>query len=170
MNKNLKEMRLRFKELEKIITKNYYVVYNLRNFLNNYQSEFKNKESLEALKRIAIFLEPREKEYECAKSECRELKEKMQKICNHEIIVKNEDSFYCPICYDKFYQSSPEDLFYFSTIYSATKYIIELKRKRDEDVSKVIDDALTNEGNFIENIESGLAEIQYESNVKLIRR
>lgn len=171
MNKNLKEMRLHLKELKKIIEKNYYVVYNLHNFLINYQNEFKKKESLEALKTIATFLEPREKEYEMAKSKYQKLKEEMPKICSHEIIVKNEQGcYYCPICSENFYQSNPEDLIYSSTIYSSTYYIIETQGKKDDDISKIIDEALMDENNFLENIRSELAKFQYVSNIKLIRR
>ncbi len=164
MNKELKEMRLRLKELDGIREKNYIVVYELRKFLNSYQNEFKKKESLEALKRIVTFLEPREKEYESAESEYSELEEKMQDMCSHEIIVKNGHGFYyCPICYENFYTSE-------SNIRSTTSYVVELKSRRDEDISKMVDEALISEGDFIENIRNGLAEIQYESNVKIIRR
>ncbi len=171
MNKNLKEMRLHLKELKKTIENNYYVVYNLHNFLINYQKEFKKKESLEALKRIADFLKPREKEYEIAKSKYQTLKEEMPKICSHEIIVRNEQGcYYCPICNENFYQSSPEDSIYSSTMYSSTRYIIETQGKKDDDISKIVDEALMDENNFLENIKSELAKIQFDSNIKLKRR
>ena len=170
MNKNLKKMRLHLKELKKIIENNYYVVYNLHNFLINYQQEFKKKESLEALKRIATFLEPKEKEYEMAKAKYQKLKEEMPKICNHEIVVRNEQGcYYCPICNEFFYQSSPESPIYSSTIYAYTHYIIETQGK-DDDISKIVDEALRDENNFLENIKSELAKIQFDSDIKLTRR
>ena len=54
MDETLKKIHLRMKDLDKIRRNNFYVVYNLRKLLKNYQSEFKKKESLEALKRMEI--------------------------------------------------------------------------------------------------------------------
>lgn len=171
MKKEIKEMKLRLKKLEQIILENYYIVKRLREFLNNYQNEFRNKDSLKALRKIAIYLEPREKEYESANEEYKKIEEKLQGICNHELVIKDiHELYYCPICNECFYHSEPDDSFYSSTIYSSTRFIIETKDRKAKFVSKIVDEALICEGDFLENIRNRLEEIQYESNVKVMRR
>lgn len=171
MNETLKEIHLRMKDLDEIRQNNFYVVYNLRKLLKNYQNEFKKKESLEALKRIVLFLEPKGEEYDVATKEYRKLKEQMQQMCKHEIVVKNVNGdYYCPICKDYFYHSRPEDPIYSSIIYSSTQYIIELNCDINKDIAKIIDEAFLEKTDFIESIKERLTQIQSKNNFKLTRR
>ena len=163
MNKKLIELRKKRKLLgDKYKIESYYLNH-IEVFLNDYQNEFKNKESIDALKRISEHYKKIEMKLKELSIQDNNLSNDIESLCNHEIIVEDQyNNQMCPICRKQFVNDYP----------TTTKFIIRYPEMFIFDclkiVEKFIDDIDINE-DFLEYIEDNMEEFENED-VKVIRR
>lgn len=79
------------------------LVYPLVDFLEKYQDEFTNSDSVEALRHIASYIEKLKRELDCLEDESADYFIQTENQCKHEIIIECPDNasysrLFCPIC------------------------------------------------------------------------
>ena len=163
MNKKLIELRKKRKILEEKYKKESYYLNRIEVFLNDYQNEFKNKESIEALKRISEHYKKIEVKLKELSIQDNNLFKDIESLCNHEIVIKDQyNNQMCPICRKQFVNDYP----------TTTKFIVRYPEMFIFDclktVEKFIDGIDINE-DFLEYIEDNMEEFENED-VKVIRR
>lgn len=161
MNKELyKEIKSKLKELQNIT----YKTSVLESFLKENEKNFTRKESINALNKIKEYLLEQRKIQSTLETEYKELITRQIKTCNHEVSIKRSTSpsFYCLIC-GKYMGDNQNNIPNLSVDISKdyeVYYIIEKHFERliqnDEDISESIIKLLEN--------------LQYERNIKVLRR
>lgn len=161
MNKKLyKEIKIKLKELQNIV----YKTSTLENFLQENEKNFTREESIKALNKIREYLLEQQKIQTTLEREFKELITRQTKTCNHEVSIKRNisPSFYCLIC-GKYMGDNQFDIPNLSVDVSKdyeVYYIIE----------KHFEELIQNNENILESITKLLENLQYERNIKVLRR
>ena len=163
MNKKIIELRKNRKILEEKYKKESYYLNRIEVFLNDYQNEFKNKESIEALKRISEHYKKIEMELKELGIQENNLSKDIESLCNHEIVIKDHyNNQMCPICRKQFVNDYP----------TTTKFIIRYPEMFIFDCLKTVEkfiDGIDIDEDFLEYIEDNMEEFENED-VKVIRK
>ena len=163
MNKKLIELRKKRKILEEKYKKESYYLNRIEVFLNDYQNDFKNKESIEALKRISEHYKKIEMKLKELSIQDNNLSKDIESLCNHEIII--EDKWHnqmCPICRKHFVNDFPP----------TTTFIIKYQEMFISDCLKIVEkfiDELNADEDFLEYIEDNMEEFE-NNKVYVLRR
>lgn len=161
MNKELyREIKSKLKELQNIT----FVASTLESFLIENENKFKKEESIKALNKIREYLQEKQKIQSILESEYKELITRQTRTCNHEISIKKSTSpsFYCLICGKNMGENQnniPNLSVDVSKDYEVY-YIIE----------KHFETLIYNNENIEESIIKLLENLQYERNIKVLRR
>lgn len=161
MNKELyKEIKIKLRELQNISFK----TSTLETFLRENEKNFSREESKNALNKIREYLLEMKQIQKSLETEYKELITIQSKTCNHEISIKKSTShsYYCLICeknlgenQNKISNLSIDVTKDYEVYYIIEKYFNELI-KSDKDVFEEIIILLEN--------------LQYERNIKILRR
>lgn len=137
----------------------------LNEFLRENQNKFKNKESIEALKRINAYFETTQKELTKLQKEIKIARLRPRTDCKHEIILKNANQLECLICGCDLFREDVDcelkidlggDVYRQNEIYNK--------------VLTIFDEIIKQEGDIVEEMIPLLEELQYESDIKIYRR
>lgn len=136
----------------------------LQTFLSQNEKNFKQEESIEALKRIRFFLTLKEEEYQKIQRRKETLEQKLLKTCQHEVAIKysNVPHYYCLICNCILEGAPPEDALL--SIDTTDDY------KVGNIIDKIFEEIVHSDKDLIETINAVLEEMQYERNIKIYRR
>lgn len=135
----------------------------LEESLINNQENFKRKESIEALKRIKLYFELKQKELlEIDKKE-KKIYNELYSTCKHEIAIKGWQGnpyYQCLICKHNF--NEPK------------KSLISIDVTNDFQVGYIIDkifkDVVQSDKDLMETIGDAVEEMQYDRDIKVYRR
>lgn len=154
MDKNLKEKE---EQIRKKIENQNYKIETISTFLSKYESYYSNEESIQALKRIKLFLSNQKQLLDNLNNELKQIDEQLKRNCKHEIIINGE---YCAFCKTKFHHND---------IPKTSLFII--KSTNIMDLIK-IDQIIKNntiESNYLTYLEDQLDELQYSTDIKVKR-
>lgn len=161
MNKELYiEIKYKLKKLQDLSFK----IGMLEKFLKENENNFKREESINALNKIKEYYILKKKEIKILEQNYKELITIQTKTCNHEISIKKtiSSSFYCLICgkYMGENQNEIEGLSIDTTKDYEAYYIIE----------KHFEELLNGEEDILDSMVKLLETLQYEKNIRLLRR
>lgn len=174
MNKELIKKMKEIKELNIKITELINFINEIDNFVNTKGKYYTNDESIEALNKIKEILTIKREEYKIKNDKIIKIKNRLQKSCNHEIIIGDDLNTYCTIC-KKLIIHVPESTmleiklpsrFDFETlIHSNNQHNGKILQDR---IFEIIEEGMESE-NLLSCIEEPLEELQYITNIKIRR-
>lgn len=144
-----------------------FVLDSLRLFLKKNENSFKNEESINSLRRIKVYLENVEKDYQRRDLELRRKRLLLYSTCEHEVAIKSIEGAGCRclICNKSF--SWCDNIF-------PNEVSISVDVTRDYQVANIIGEifehAVYSDGDLVETISDALEELQYDRNIKVYRR
>lgn len=161
MNKQLYiKVKNKFKELQKLS----FELGCLEKFINEKENTFRREESKTAINKIKEYLILKHKELNNIEKEYKELMINQIKTCKHEISIKrsNSPSFYCIVCGKNMGDNQKEipNLSIDVTKDYEVYYIIE----------KQFETLLSTDEDILKSITKLLETLQYERNIKILRR
>lgn len=155
MNKKLYIKRdNQIKELKKLKI----IVDSLESFLKENEKKFKRIESVEALKKIRLFFEKKQKEYLDCENKAKEMDKELYCACSHEVSIKHFNlQYHCLIC---------------DHVVSDSLISIDISNdyKVIHIIESIFNDVVYSDKDLIETISEKLEEIQYDRNIKVYRR
>ena len=135
----------------------------LEEFLIKNQENFKRKESIEALKRIKLYFELKQKELlEIDKKE-KEISNELYSTCKHEIAIKGWEGnpyYQCLICGHNSIEPINSLISIDVTNDFQVGYIID----------KILKDVVHSDKDLMETISDAVEEMQYDRDIKVYRR
>lgn len=164
MNKELyKENKKQLKELGDLR----FIVNSLKKFLDEHELKFKNQESIEALKKIKLYLEVKQKEYENSQHKQEQLYKSLCNTCKHEIAIKYNSipSHICLVCQCSFDKNG-------IPIHDIATICIDATKDYEAAciIGAIFEEVLNNDKDLIETINDAVEELQYDRNIKVYRR
>ena len=159
----IKEILLLKKKEYECIEKTKYIYWELVRpldiFLENYQDEFKNSKSIEALKRISSYVEKLKNDLKSLEDERFNSHIQAIKQCKHEIIIECTDKEYysklfCPICGEDYSISKDNSIYVFEC---SKKNLAKCKRRFSDFLNENIDN-----DNLLDDLEDYLEDFENE--------
>lgn len=135
----------------------------LEEFLRNNQENFKRKESIEALERIRLYFELKQKEYFEIEKEERKICNELYSNCKHEVTIKGDGGnpyYQCLICKRNSIESKNSLISIDVTNDRQVAYIMD----------KILKDVVHSDKDLMETISEALEEMQYDRDIKVYRR
>lgn len=143
------------------------IIHDIQNFLQKYEDNFKKEDSIKAIIKIKAYLELKNKEKAEKEKIQTETYRNLYNTCSHEVSVKysNIPDYRCLICNCALTRENIE---------VPKQSLISIDTTNDYKVAYLIEDKfkeiINSDKDLVETIAEFLEEIQYERNIKVLRR